>query len=201
MAQYGTAEYWEERYSNDSSPYDWYQTLVALQPTIEEHIPKDAAILYIGSGTSTLAEEMVQIGYQNIKCIDRSTAAVSALSERTASISQIKVEEGDIFTFTEQPADQFDAIIDKALLDTAFCGPDSYDHVDQMLKGISHVLKPGGVFIEVTFGGVQDRMEYLNKPEYGWSVSSKILPRPEVGNPAPSPEGVTDGHKLFICKK
>lgn len=34
MAQYGKAEYWEERYSRDVEPFDWYQRYFALRDII-----------------------------------------------------------------------------------------------------------------------------------------------------------------------
>ena len=36
MAQYGKAEYWEDRYQKDKEPFDWYQRWSGFK----EHIQK-----------------------------------------------------------------------------------------------------------------------------------------------------------------
>lgn len=39
MSQYGRAEYWEERYSRDTGPFDWYQRYFSLRDVIGAFIP------------------------------------------------------------------------------------------------------------------------------------------------------------------
>lgn len=54
MAQYGKAEYWEERYSRDVEPFDWYQRYFSLRDTIGEFVPVENRILNVGSGNSSI---------------------------------------------------------------------------------------------------------------------------------------------------
>lgn len=54
MAQYGKAEYWEERYSRDIEHFDWYQRYFSLRDIIGEFIPVEHRILNVGSGNSSM---------------------------------------------------------------------------------------------------------------------------------------------------
>ncbi len=53
MSQYGRAQYWEERYTKDSEPFDWYQRYYHLRDIIDLHIPVESRILNVGAGTSS----------------------------------------------------------------------------------------------------------------------------------------------------
>jgi ubiquinone/menaquinone biosynthesis C-methylase UbiE len=39
-----------------------------------------------------------------------------------------------------------------------------------MLTEISRVLKPGGVFVEVSYGTPNTRASFMKSPAYGWTV-------------------------------
>lgn len=49
------------------------------------------------------------------------------------------------------PADSFDAVIDKSTLDTFLCSEEMLEQIPLYLKGVSKVLKAGGVFIVISF--------------------------------------------------
>lgn len=50
---YGEAWYWDNRYSNEPSPFDWYQKFITLSPIIHLYVPsRTHSILVVGSGNS-----------------------------------------------------------------------------------------------------------------------------------------------------
>ncbi|GAB5370931.1 hypothetical protein AAMO2058_001535500 [Amorphochlora amoebiformis] len=72
-------------------------------------------------------------------------------------------------------SDSFDLIIDKGTLESIAVGND-YRSVHRMLSGISRLLKPGGMFLSVSFALPRERTGLLSGPLpqlrgiYNWSV-------------------------------
>ncbi|RCH78583.1 hypothetical protein CU098_006963, partial [Rhizopus stolonifer] len=112
---YKTQEYWEERYQKEdtSTTFDWFKTYAELKPLLNEAIPnKEAKILMLGCGNSTLGEDMYLDGYKNITNIDYSKTVIENMKLRCSD----KVE----MTWLEMAIrdlkfdnESFDAIIDK----------------------------------------------------------------------------------------
>lgn len=44
----------EDRYSHNEQPFEWFQRYIALKPIFTAEFGKDASILHIGCGTSSL---------------------------------------------------------------------------------------------------------------------------------------------------
>ena len=89
MTHYGRQEYWEDRFSREKNPYDWYQRYVGLNSLIANFVEAQYKILNVGAGNSRksklevstwkcfelqyvlgLSEEMHEDGYANITDID-----------------------------------------------------------------------------------------------------------------------------------
>lgn len=51
---YGEPWYWDNRYSSESGPFDWYQKYPSLAPLINLYIPRHVhpRILVVGCGNS-----------------------------------------------------------------------------------------------------------------------------------------------------
>ena len=49
---YGESWYWDNRYSNEPGPFDWYQKYQTLAPIINLYVPRDHRILVVGCGNS-----------------------------------------------------------------------------------------------------------------------------------------------------
>lgn len=49
---YGEAWYWDNRYAQDPSTFDWYQKYPSLAPLIRLYIPLHHPILVVGCGNS-----------------------------------------------------------------------------------------------------------------------------------------------------
>lgn len=49
---YGEAWYWDNRYTQDPSTFDWYQKYSSLAPLIRLYLPPHHPILVVGCGNS-----------------------------------------------------------------------------------------------------------------------------------------------------
>lgn len=85
--QFDHSEYWEDRYCSNSEEYEWYLSYPAVSPVIEEHVRKDAPVLHIGVGTSTMHEEMAAAGFQSITNVDYSKKCIEVIQNRWQSRS------------------------------------------------------------------------------------------------------------------
>ena len=59
------------------------------------------------------------------------------------------------------PDASFDAVIDKAMLDSLLCGEASTANTGRYVGEVARTLKPGGVYIIVSFGTPENRLSYL----------------------------------------
>ena len=92
----------------------------------------------------------------------------------------------DVLSLQSEPEGAYDAVIDKGTLDSLLCGDGSFQNVQKMITGIYQyeliaffyflfincffnssfsVLKPGGVFIEISYGSTDNRVPYIQLPE------------------------------------
>ena len=65
MAQYGKTAYWDERYTKDPEPFDWYQRYSGIKDLIAQYVKKSDNILMAGCGNSRLSEDMYDDGERN----------------------------------------------------------------------------------------------------------------------------------------
>ena len=49
MSQYGKTDYWEDRYTRDPEPFDWYQRFSGLKDIITTHIDNTSRLLNVGA--------------------------------------------------------------------------------------------------------------------------------------------------------
>lgn len=121
------------------------------------------------------------------------------------------------------PDDSFDSVIDKGTLDSLMCGTDAPISASQMLGEVSRLLKPGGLYMLITYGDPTVRMPHIHQPVYNWKIELYIIPRPGFQRPAGStasrshlePVPLTekgllpadyvledpDSHFIYVCKK
>ncbi|CAK9093673.1 eEF1A lysine and N-terminal methyltransferase (eEF1A-KNMT) (Methyltransferase-like protein 13) [Includes: eEF1A lysine methyltransferase [Durusdinium trenchii] len=112
MAQYGKAEYWEERYTRDPEPFDWYQRWAGLKDTFTEFAQPSHAILMLGCGNSRLSEEMYEEGYHSITNIDLCMTVIKAMQEKYRDKPGLTYKQMDGRSM-ELPDANFNVVIDK----------------------------------------------------------------------------------------
>lgn len=82
------SSHWDNTYSkNPIDKLGWYEDnpIPSLQLIDKCDLDKDASILNIGAGTSTLIDELLNQGYQNIFANDISSTALEKLKDRLGS--------------------------------------------------------------------------------------------------------------------
>ncbi|CUV04993.1 unnamed protein product [Cryptosporidium hominis] len=177
MADYGTTEYWEERYKKDSNPYDWYQRWENMREIIKEYLKFDDKILVVGNGTSRLPEEIYDDGYQSIEAMDISTVAVEIMHERFAS-RNIPCQVGNVLDMYQYSDDGYDVVIDKGTFDSILCGENSHINIDTMMRELVRVLNyDKGRYICISYGQPNYRLNYL-KSMKEWEVTTIPIKKP-----------------------
>jgi len=78
-------EHWDKTYSNSpEEKLGWYET--DLKPTLrlidKTELNKNASVLNVGSGSTTLIDELLKMGYSNIIATDISKVALNNLENR-----------------------------------------------------------------------------------------------------------------------
>lgn len=102
------------------------------------------------------------------------------------------------------PDASFSTVVDKGTLDCLLCGENSTANTGRYTHEVARVLKPGGVFIVVSYGAPENRLSYL-EGDYGWFVSVQTIQKPTI-NTAGLPEAAGGGdssnvHYVYVCKK
>lgn len=202
MSHYGKNSYWDERYTKDPEPFDWYQRYNGISDKITTYIKKEDRVLMLGCGNSRITEEMYEDGYTSISNIDISKVVIDQMNEKHKEKSTVtwEVMNATSLSFSD---DSFDVVFDKGTMDSILCGENSTSTVHRSLKEVYRVLKPGGVYFCVSYGKPENRLAYLeNQAEFKWTVEVETVPKPTVGGEllAESKDG-SHVHYIYLCKK
>ncbi|GLT34742.1 hypothetical protein SLA2020_092410 [Shorea laevis] len=181
---YGEPQYWDDRYANESAPFDWYQKYPSLAPLIRLYVPHNhQRILVVGCGNSAFSENMIDDGYEDVVNVDISSVVIKAMQNKYQNRPQLKYIEMDVKDMSAFEAGSFDAVIDKGTLDSILCGSNGRHNSTQMLEEIERVLKDEGVYIVITYGAPPYRLSLL-KPSL-WSIKLHVIEKSVAGE---SPE-------------
>ncbi|XP_065878032.1 uncharacterized protein [Euphorbia lathyris] len=217
---YGESSYWDDRYSNESGSFDWYQKYPSLAPLINLYIPRHHQILVTGCGNSAFSEGMVNDGYEDVVNIDISSVVIEAMQKKYSNTPQLKYIQMDVRDMSAFQKGSFDAVIDKGTLDSLLCGNNSRQNAVKMLEEVWRVLKDQGVYILVTYGAPIYRLRLLRESCL-WRTKLHVIeksvgvsehPKWELTNPVPldDDDGASveaalgknpDVHYIYICIK
>lgn len=203
MAQYGKTEYWDERYTRDPEPFDWYQRWSGVRDIIGEYLKsKSASILNVGCGNSRLSEEMYEDGYTQIMNVDYSLVAIKAMQEKYREKAGMQFVQMDLRAM-EFPEGAYNVVIDKGTLDSVLCGEGSTLNVQKMLMEVSRVLDSKGTYILISHGQPSYRLTYLQRPEFGWDVKVHTVGKPTMGMASAQPTDDKEGnvHYIYVCQR
>jgi 2-polyprenyl-3-methyl-5-hydroxy-6-metoxy-1,4-benzoquinol methylase len=143
--------HWERVYQTKKpDEVSWYrahlETSLAL---IEEAAPgRDARVIDIGGGESTLVDDLLAHGYRNVSVLDLSSTALDVAKERIgAQARDVDWICGDV-TALGLTKHQYDVWHDRAVFHFLTQALDRATYVRQ----VTHAVKPGGHVIVATFG-------------------------------------------------
>lgn len=132
-------------------------------------LSKDARILNLGCGNSKLARDLFSLGYTNLVNVDYSAVVIDRMKQKhpdmtwmVMDVRALNIDDGT-----------FDVVLDKGTMDAiqADKGSDTLDDdLDKMIKETIRVLKPSGLFFQITWEQAYFRKAITMKPEYRWTM-------------------------------
>ncbi len=143
-------EHWETVYTTKATDeVSWFQPHAQLSLDLIKAAAtvKNAGIIDVGGGASTLVDDLLAEGYRDLTVLDLSAAALQAARRRLgAQESLVRWIEADI-TEVDLPARRYDVWHDRAVfhfLTTA-------QQRDAYVRTVFNAVKPGGHVIVATF--------------------------------------------------
>ena len=125
-----------------------------------------------------LTEELHDDGFTDIVNVDLSPTVIAAMRARygrerpslTWHVANVTAL-GGAGAGLVVPDASLGAVVDKGTLDSLLCGEAATAAAARYAAEASRVLRPGGVFIVVSFGGPDSRLAYLDKAAHRWTVT------------------------------
>jgi len=143
-------DHWERVYSGKPSrKLGWYKPHLqtSLEWIEELGLARNASIIDVGGGASTLVDDLLHAGYQTITVLDISEKALSSSRERLGERAElVRWLTGDISS-VDLPSNQYELWHDRAALHFLTEPDQQRVYRDQLLKS----LKPGGHLVIGTF--------------------------------------------------
>lgn len=143
-------DHWEKVYTTKATDaVSWFQTHAGLSLDLIKAtgVSRDAAIIDVGGGASTLVDDLLANGYTDLTVLDLSSSALAAARNRLgAKASNIRWIEADI-TKADLPAKRFDVWHDRAVFHFLTTPEDRAAYVQAVFRSV----KPGGHVIVATF--------------------------------------------------
>ena len=167
MPNYGDPKYWDKRYKKQMDSYfDWLENYESLRPLMDNIFDRHDSILNVGCGNAQITEDMYDDGYTSIVNTDISTVVIDQMSQKNEHRVGMKWEVDDALDM-KYGDETFDAVLDKSrpvlpgTLDAILCGKKAFLNAATMLKEVQRVLKPGGLYLAISYGAPSTRMLHL----------------------------------------
>lgn len=145
-----TKAHWEEVYGTKPvTEVSWFQehSEVSLRLIAETGVPPTGRIIDVGGGASTLVDDLLARGFENVTVLDISAAALGAAQERLGPReSQVAWMEADV-TSAILPRHHYDVWHDRAAFHFLTRAEDRKRYV----QAVRHAVKPGGHVVVATF--------------------------------------------------
>ena len=165
---FSTQEYWDEKYAENDTLFEWLRGYNDVKEYVNAHIPKNHLILIPGCGNSAMSAEMYNDGYLNIVNNDFSPVVIEQMAKRYKEMTSMKWDVMDIKKMTYDDS-TFDTVLDKGTLDAITCGEDYENQMHIACCEYIRVLKPGGTAYILSFGQPEDRLCYFDpEQEHNW---------------------------------
>jgi len=142
--------HWEKLYATKSAgELSWYRDRLdtSLELIERAHLTAGAAIIDVGGGASTLADDLLRMGFRDVTVLDISAGALAQARQRLGAISgNVHWIEGDA-TISNLAPEHYDLWHDRALFHfLAGAG-----EISAYVTVATSAVKPGGFLILATF--------------------------------------------------
>ena len=96
----------------------------------------------------------------------------------------------------------FESVVDKGTLDSLLCGENSTANSTRTCAEVARVLKPGGVYLVISYGSPENRLSYLENDDYNWKVAVHTVPKPSISaSGMPEATDPNQVHYIYVCTK
>ncbi|MEB0008350.1 class I SAM-dependent methyltransferase [Pseudomonas sp. RTB3] len=143
-------EHWENVYTTKAADeVSWFQEHAALSLKLirEAGVPPTASIIDVGGGASTLVDDLLANGYENVTVLDLSGKALATAKARLGTLaSKVQWLEANIIE-TKLDSNAYDVWHDRAVFHFLITTEERHAYVQAVLRAV----KPGGLVIVATF--------------------------------------------------
>lgn len=195
MKNVSQAEFWQQRYEQDSIGWDMGEVAPPLKAYIDQ-LPasaKDQAILVAGAGNAYEVGYLHEQGFTNVTLVDFAPAPIQAFAERYPDFPAEHLLCADFFDLAPEQY-QFDWILEQ----TFFCAINP-ERRDEYVQQMALLLKPNGKLVgllfdkdfgrdEPPFGGT--KAEYQQRFDTHFEI--------EIMEPSYNSHPARQGSELFI---
>lgn len=142
--------HWENVYATKAATeVSWYQAhaTASLRLILAAGVSPSASIIDVGGGASTLADDLLALGFERLTVLDLSGAALAAAQSRLGPrATQVRWIEADVLR-AGLPMHAYDVWHDRACFHFLTTESDRRAYVNTVL----HAVRPGGLVIVATF--------------------------------------------------
>lgn len=145
-------EYWDNFFKKrGKKAFEWYGEYHELCGILHKYTKQTDNILQVGCGNSSLASDLYDVGYRNIRSIDISDLVIRQMSDQNKERPQLVFEKMDA-TDMKYSDNSYSVVLDKGTLDALFTDTslDVVNTVEKMFSEICRVLRLGGRYICVS---------------------------------------------------
>ena len=195
MKNVNQAEFWQQRYEQDSIGWDMGQVSPPLKAYIDQlpESAKDQAILVPGAGNAYEVGYLHEQGFTNVTLVDFAPAPIQAFAERYPDFPAEQLICADFFNLSPEQY-QFDWVLEQ----TFFCAINPARR-DEYIQHMATLLKAKGKLVGLLFDKDFGRQE----PPFGGTreeYQQRFLPRFDIGimEPSYNSHPARKGSELFI---
>mmetsp|Transcript_5184 Transcript_5184/g.8536 ORF Transcript_5184/g.8536 Transcript_5184/m.8536 type:complete len:287 (+) Transcript_5184:141-1001(+) len=179
--EYGTTEYWDNRYEmSGDDVFDWLFSYSNVKPFLDavyayrgSDCKDKEKFLLTGAGNAPFSPDMYADGYCNIVNVDNSTVVIDQMKQKHPEM-EWKVM--DALDMKELPDESFENVIDKSLIDTILCYPESIKCVSNLMCEAYRVLKPGGFLLSFSLHPWRAIEDHYTVDKLPWTVQHFNIP-------------------------
>ena len=156
--------------------FDWYCPFSELYSMIEGVFDSTAVhkVLVIGVGRSDVIECLYRKGYRDITAIDISNTIIVEMQKRYRDCTGVEFFVMDVKQLMKFSVDSFSLVIDKACIDSLFCGTDYMESTALAMAEVFRVMRNDGVFVSVSHGSKMSRVPYFRS--IPWAIDCYKVP-------------------------
>ena len=143
-------QHWEQVYATKApDAFSWFQAHAELSLRLIHNtgLGRDAAIIDVGGGASTLVDDLMAESHTDVTVLDLSAAAIAVAKQRLGKHAKtVDWIVGDI-TLAAFPVHRFDIWHDRAVFHFLTDPHDRHAYVERVMRAV----RPGGHVIVATF--------------------------------------------------